>query len=504
MPIVEVPGMGDVEFPDDMSDDQIAAAIKKNLAPSAEPSFLQGTKRAAGLTGRAIYEGVASLPLMAMDMGVAMRNVGGDIAEKLGVADNVYGLNRKIAGNNQFMQALLPQGPGYNELPSDLHREALTGVGVPQAESGLEKASTLAMSVATGARMPFPSQIPGAAPKGFVPPKDVMRQATLQAARKQGLVVPPATTNPSVTNKILESIGGKVATQQDAAMKNQKVFDSLVKRDLGLDDAAIMSEDVLPALRTKAAEAYKPLRTLGTIRADTRYADELKQLASKYEKVGKDFPKLANDEILEAIDAVSAKSFNSDSAVDAIAILREKSSTAYAQGNKPLGKAYRSISDAMENAIERSLERRGKDGAKVLTDFRAARKLMAKAFTAEKALNPQVGSFNASKLATELAKGKPMSGDMRKVAEFARAFPGASKLMLDSGSVRNTDVIMGAGTAALSKEPNFLLYPFARQAVRAGLLSPAGQKLATPGVMQLPPELFYGSTPLFQQRGLFE
>jgi hypothetical protein len=28
--VVEVPGMGDVEFPDDMSDDQIAAAIQKN------------------------------------------------------------------------------------------------------------------------------------------------------------------------------------------------------------------------------------------------------------------------------------------------------------------------------------------------------------------------------------------------------------------------------------------------------------------------------------------
>lgn len=33
--IVEVPGFGDVEFPDDMSDEQIAAAIKQNMAPTA-------------------------------------------------------------------------------------------------------------------------------------------------------------------------------------------------------------------------------------------------------------------------------------------------------------------------------------------------------------------------------------------------------------------------------------------------------------------------------------
>jgi hypothetical protein len=43
--VVEVPGMGDVEFPDDMSDDQIAAAIQKNLPtqaakPAAKNPFL--------------------------------------------------------------------------------------------------------------------------------------------------------------------------------------------------------------------------------------------------------------------------------------------------------------------------------------------------------------------------------------------------------------------------------------------------------------------------------
>jgi hypothetical protein len=33
--VVEVPGFGDVEFPDDMTDDQIASAIQKNMAPKA-------------------------------------------------------------------------------------------------------------------------------------------------------------------------------------------------------------------------------------------------------------------------------------------------------------------------------------------------------------------------------------------------------------------------------------------------------------------------------------
>jgi hypothetical protein len=32
--IIEVPGYGEVEFPDGMPDDQIAAAIRANMAPS--------------------------------------------------------------------------------------------------------------------------------------------------------------------------------------------------------------------------------------------------------------------------------------------------------------------------------------------------------------------------------------------------------------------------------------------------------------------------------------
>lgn len=52
--VVEVPGMGDVEFPDGMSDEDIAAAIKKNLA-SAAPPAPTGPQPTAEELGRAAY-----------------------------------------------------------------------------------------------------------------------------------------------------------------------------------------------------------------------------------------------------------------------------------------------------------------------------------------------------------------------------------------------------------------------------------------------------------------
>lgn len=64
--LIEVPGMGVVEFPDDMSDDQIASAIKANMpqaapqqapAPAAKRSGFDNLVRQIGLTGRYALEG---------------------------------------------------------------------------------------------------------------------------------------------------------------------------------------------------------------------------------------------------------------------------------------------------------------------------------------------------------------------------------------------------------------------------------------------------------------
>lgn len=49
MPIVEVPGQGLVEFPDNMSDDQIASVIRKNMQPAQqEAGFLEGAAQQVG------------------------------------------------------------------------------------------------------------------------------------------------------------------------------------------------------------------------------------------------------------------------------------------------------------------------------------------------------------------------------------------------------------------------------------------------------------------------
>lgn len=465
---IELPDGTILDAPDDADPSAVAKAYlgKQNQPQQPARTNLQELKRQFGLAARVPVDVIASLPLAAADAGIAARNL--------------------ITGSNY-------------DSASTMYDQAMSSV-FPKPETGIEKGVNIASQMVLGSKMPAP-QAGRMAPPNFNP--QTMQQQALARARKEGYAVPPATVNPSRTNRVLESIGGKVALEQDASIQNQALTDALMKRSLGLKEATQMSEDVLPGLRTQAAGPYKALRSVGTMRADSDYGKALDAISAQYRGAAKDFPDLARDDIMKAVEAVRKPSFDADSAMDAIAILRDKASTAYSQGDKALGKAYREISGAMEGAIERSLARRGKDSSQLLKEFREARQLIAKTYTAEGALNPQVGSFNAQKLATQLAKGKPLSGEAKKVAEFATAFPKAAKLVLDSGSVRNTDVILGAGTAIMSKEPTYLLYPFARQAVRQGLLSDVGQRvLTTPGLQPHPStamSLAYGTNGLLSQ-----
>lgn len=519
----------EIELPDgtvlDAPDDADASAVarvymsKQQRPATAEPTLMESVAkniphnmdeakslalrnarfaaRTAGLAGRTVLNAVTALPLSAMDAGVGIRNY---IDEK------------------RQPKQITPQPFRGYELPSQTWNNALDAYGLPKHE-GLEKVGDVVGQMAVGGALAGPSQLgdlksaagilpgvkaaplPQLAPANFNPA--TLKQQAFEKARAQGYVVPPSTIKPSATNKILEGAAGKTMMQQEASLKNQPITDALVKGDIGVNATDDVAEGTMSALRSEASLPYKALRSVGTMRADAQYGKALDTITVRYQGAAKDFPGLARDDIAKAVEAVRKPSFESDSAMDAIAILRDKSSTAYRQGDKPLGKAYREISGALEDAVERSLSRRGKDATQLLGEFRSARQLIAKTYSAEGALNTQTGSFNATKLATQLAKGKPLSGGMKKAAEFATGFPKAAQMVMDSGSVRNTDVALGAGTALLAHEPRALLYPFARQALRAAMLSPGGQQLLTQQSMQPMPktalEILYGTHGLLSQ-----
>lgn len=66
---IEVPGMGVVEFPDGMSDAEIAQAIQRNLESGGSGSALDTAKEVGKVAGSAVYGGLTAIPRLVMEGG---------------------------------------------------------------------------------------------------------------------------------------------------------------------------------------------------------------------------------------------------------------------------------------------------------------------------------------------------------------------------------------------------------------------------------------------------
>lgn len=138
--LVQVPGVGEVEFPDDMSEAQIVAAIKR-ISPEKEApkktNFIDDLVRQLGLTARAGITGAASLPMMAGDVVNAGLNL-------------IPGVNLPSASKS--LQSLLttaglPEPQNATERVAQDVASAMSGVG------GTAKvAQSLSPVVSAGAR----------------------------------------------------------------------------------------------------------------------------------------------------------------------------------------------------------------------------------------------------------------------------------------------------------------------------------------------------------------
>lgn len=305
---------------------------------------------------------------------------------------------------------------------------------------------------------------------------NAVRDATLAASREAGYVVTPSQAGSGgLINSILEGVGGKIKTQQAASVRNQAVTDSLVRKTLGMADDAPITREALAAVRNQAGQQYEAMRQLGKIQADDQFKAALSSLSSKSRNANNSFPGLTKenpvDEIVKALDQ---STFDASDAVDAIAILRDRADTLYSSGDKAAGKSIKAISTALEDVLERSASASGNPN--LASAFKDARKLIAKTYSAQSALNEGAGTVSAAKLGQQLARGKPLSGEMRIAAEFAQAFPKAAQSGVDVPPYSVLDA--AAGSFALGSGNALLAaVPAVRPLARASVLSPAYQRL---------------------------
>lgn len=487
-------------------------------APAAAPqrSVAQELGRQAGLTARAAINGVASLPALAADAVGGVANAGLDLVR--GEGNGFRFPKQAEALNNALTQAGLPQPETAVERVAGDAASAIAGAGgtvalgrrlTDTAASGVARAvgRTLAVdpglqvaSAATGAGAAGATRelgggegaqlaaglagalVPSAATassRRVLTPGGGQVRAAAQQAHEAGYVIPPADLGSGPVTETLSAISGKIKTAQEASARNQTVSNNLAKRALGLPETADLNIDTLEGLRRSAAAAYEPVAASGTVTPGKRYESALDRALAPFRSQSKSFPGTREPQVVADLQALRSPQFDAGDAMVMIRSMRESADRSFRAGENMAGKAYRQGAAALEDALEGHLQSMGQPAADMLQGFRDARQLIAKSYTVQKALNPQTGAVNAIKLAADLAKAKPLSGDLRTIAEAGQAFPKAMQALKEAPKANSVlDVVTALGAGAITGSPLSVAMLGARPAARNILLSRSAQRNA--------------------------
>lgn len=314
------------------------------------------------------------------------------------------------------------------------------------------------------------------------------RQAAATAARDAGYVLPPTEFNPGPVNSLLEGLSGKIKTAQSASTKNQKVTNTLAARSVGADETAPLTKEALAAVRSEAGKVYDQLSKAGEFVADAPFAARLQSMQAPIQAFEKQFPQLANREVAGVFEALNQPRFDSAATVEALKRLRfegNANKVSMDPAKKELGRIQTEAAKALEDLVDRNLSAGG--SAELLKQFKEARQLIAKSHTVEKALNDTTGDVSAKTLAGMLQKGKPLSGDLKTIAEVGNAFPKATQTLPQSyNAISPLDYATAAIGSGATGNPMLLAGIAARPAIRAGLLSSPYQAVAQRGMTATP------------------
>jgi len=256
--------------------------------------------------------------------------------------------------------------------------------------------------------------------------RNMERDETLKRAMDAGYQIPPSTVNPSATNRVLESIAGKVATQQAVSSKNTQVTDALARKATGLPENVPLTEEAMQSVRKDAYnQGYKPVEQLGQISSGRLYRDDLNKIEQQYQGAARSFPGAVRNDVSEMLAPLRRRSFDAGDALKMTQILRDEASKSFTSGDAALGKAQRAAATAIEDQIERGIP--AAQNPDLVKNFREARQLMAKTHTVEDAIRSGSGSVDPNAIARELQKGAPLSGDLETIGRFANTFKKANQ-----------------------------------------------------------------------------
>jgi len=479
-------------------------AYLKGSKQQGLPPVADRLKRQLGLTGRYLTEAadvLASPVRGALNMVLPESLQARPLADTLNLPKPSTGLERMVAGPSRALASTLgTAGLGTLARPTSqlgqtiqqafaanapTQAAAATGGGLGQAGVQELGGGAVAQTLAGLGG--------GLAGAGLVRPKAIglstqqlqnaNRDETLKLGRDAGYVALPTDVGGRKAGRFLEGVSGKFKTEELASARNQQVTNNLTKKYLDLPEDTPLTAETLENARTSVYPAYEAIKETGTISLGNK--NPFSNIVTGVNKVtgGKNalMQEMPDTYTMDAATAIQKlKELRSDGS----AYLRSGTNIMkpnpkeVARGNRYLAEA-----DKLEKAIESHVIKLKQP--ELITQFRDARKYIAKTFTVEKALNPQTGTVDAKKIAKQLDQGVPITNELALVGKYAKAFPKTTKVVAEAPAPFSVLDIYGAGAGAvgdlLTGVPALSLLAPGRLAARYGLMTPQGQRmLATP------------------------
>jgi hypothetical protein len=252
------------------------------------------------------------------------------------------------------------------------------------------------------------------------------RDSTLRALRREGFVVAPHTVERG--SDVFSSIGGKAAIQQTAAKKNQVVWQRMAAEDLGIVDpktgkgAAIpIYDETLENVRKRAAAPYERIQEIQKT-AEARLKGlrkDLQQFAGgdpmQAKVLDSNFSSAQDNLAIRAGADVEQLKLTRAKAYDAFKAWRGGDPAAYTTWRGEITKA-----NALEDTIDAAAKQLG--DKKLLSDLRKSRRLIAKTYAVQEAINPTSGMVDPVVIGRMRDARVPLDGKLKLIGDAQLVF----------------------------------------------------------------------------------
>lgn len=466
-------------MPEGTTPEQAQAYAEQMIPSSAEPVSAPDTPISAPAGGAPSQRGMGAELLR--QLGLTTRAGVSGLTGAVGVVGDALNSGINMATGSQL------------GMPSEMLQRFMSQLGLPEPENETERLVQLGASMVAGGADPSMGRLV----KAFSPQTlyQGVSQASPQAqaireAQQAGVKVTPSEAHAGTVGRALEGLTGRQALQARIAEKNVSAFNDLARKAIGLPADTPLTPDVLSNLMDETyRSAYEPVKALGSIPAMPKYTERLREIASQA-GVAHSFPDAADDAVRNLAFSYDVQKFDSADALEAIKALRQGAKDSFRTGKGGYGTAQKEVARALEDNIAEYL------GSKqvhpgLMRQFREGRTLLAKAHAVDDALVEGAGSVDALKLAAQLQRGAPLSGELGTIARFAQVAPKSAGHPRGGAVPFDMTSVLGS-TLGYGVHPVMSGLFASRPLVRAGLASGAGQKL-----FAQPAGGFAGANPMF-------